>query len=66
MPQPKELQPLNPLFAKLPPTDVMLDAWQAPPNDAALFDEQLAQFKRSDPELRSLTPGAMARRLLEQ
>lgn len=44
---------------------VALDAWQMPPSATASFDDELAQYEQIDPRLRSLTLGALTRKMLE-
>jgi hypothetical protein len=46
------------------PAAVALDAWQSPTDLAASFNEELARFKRIDPQSRALTLGAMTRKFL--
>lgn len=49
-----------------PSSEVSLDAWQVQTQASASFDRELAQFAKSDPQLRSLAVGALTRRILAE
>lgn len=62
---PSAMEPLMVTAGARKPFEVSLDAWQPRPNLAATFEEELARFKRIDPQSRALTLGAMTRKLFE-
>lgn len=53
-----------PIPTRQPATDE-LNAWQVPPSESVSLADQLAQFKQTDPHLRSLSVGTFTRTVLQ-
>jgi hypothetical protein len=52
-------------FSARPSAAVDLDAWQMPHSERMSLSDELAQFRRTDPHLRSLAMGTFTRAMLQ-